>query len=965
MEKTAQRSWRWDNIKGILIILTVFAHVLYQLQGNSAAIGNIVDYIYMFHMPAFVFVSGYFGKSERSQGAYGISRLIFLYFIFNSAMGFIFGFGPLLEPLYSYWYLAALIVWRLTARHLAKFRSIELTLFTIAVFAGFFPSINNTFAAARIIAFYPYYMLGYKLSAEKSGEPVNRRLIKGAAALAAGGAIAFLAHSFFRYTDNGLMMYGYTDPFGSLGRIALFVIAFLAIYALRRLCPDRKIPLLSMFGRNSLWIFLLHRPFTIWLSSLIDGQPLGVILAAAALSALVICAAFGNDIAAKYLNGFADSGAAILTGEGRKGFSVAKLAAILVAMGLILTVVADAYSGLTHDDLNDEYTLSSDNETDVIYPVMSSQRQSAFDNAFRITFAGDLILLEDQVKRGVSDEGYDFSDVFEYAEKYIAGADYAIGVFEGPMAGEAAGYSTSNFDDNKALYLNFPDEFAQAVRNAGFDLVTTANNHVLDMGSEGALRTLDVLDEAGLDHTGSYRNETEKENERVKLVECDGIRMAILSYTYGSNYYNVSSLSEGELSYVTSVISGTDGELFEKLKAEVELDFQEAKKLSPDLIIVLPHIGTQFSNAPDREQEVWFDIFKEYGADIILGDHPHAVEPAYIENYSGRKVFTAYCPGNFANIYRDFQGDTSMLTEVYIDRDTKQVIGGSIVPLYTQSPADGNYRAPPVYEIMYNAELRKQLSTDDLARAKAANDIITEVVFGQSMDISSVTERYYFDETGFIRVRTKGLECTEEMKEGVLYRALENADTVCFIGDSLTEGTKNGGCPWYEPIEEYLGGKSVCNYSKGGCTVSYMNQHSDEIPAADLYVIALGANDVRYRDESQCAMTAEDYIGEIDRLRTVLLEKNASAGFVFIAPWYSTDADPFCPLSFEAKTQLNEEYSEALENYCHERKLGFVNANPYIRNMLIKNPDSLFLLDHIHPNSVQGVIMYSQAALLP
>ena len=348
MEETARRSWYWDNIKGILIILTVFAHVLYQLQDNFSAIDNTVDYIYMFHMPAFVFVSGYFGKSGRSQGACGISRLIFLYFIFNSAMGFLFGFGPLLEPMYSYWYLAALIVWRLTARHLAKFRRIELILLVIAVFAGFFPSINNSFAAARIIAFYPYYMLGYKLSAEKSGELVSevygRRLIKGAAALAAGGVIAFLAHSFFRYSDDALLMYGYTGPFGSFGRIALFIVAFLAICALRCLCPDRKIPLLSMFGRNSLWIFLMHRPFTIWLSCLTDGQSLGVILIAAALSTFVICGAFGNDIAAKYLNRFADSGAAILTGEDRKGFSVAKLAAILVAAGFVILVVIDAYS---------------------------------------------------------------------------------------------------------------------------------------------------------------------------------------------------------------------------------------------------------------------------------------------------------------------------------------------------------------------------------------------------------------------------------------------------------------------------------------------------------------------------------------------------------------------------------------------------------------------------------------------
>ncbi|MCH5274079.1 MAG: CapA family protein [Lachnospiraceae bacterium] len=893
------RSSYWDNIKGILVFLMVFAHILYQLQNKFPVINGIVDYIYMFHMPVFVFVSGYFGKSERSRSAAAIIRLLFLYFIFNSIMGFLYGFGSILEPMYSYWYLIALIVWRLTAHHLAKFREINLILFAIAIFAGFYGSINNTFAAARIIGFYPYYMLGYKLTVEQNDELLRlkygKRLLKGMIVLAAAGAAAFFSYHCFKYSDDAFQMRAYNNPMDAYGRVMLFVIAFLVIYAVRNSCPDKRIPFLTMFGRNSLCIFLLHRHFTLLLSDLIKDQSQGMIIFISIICSFALCFIFGNDIFAKYLNRFADSGAAIFIGERTKKFTLAKLAGILVALGFVVSIIVNEYSEVTIGDLikfmKGEYVEDSVEEVgeDIIYPVMSAEQKASFDSAFRITFSGDLILLEDQVKRAYTGNGYDFAPVFEYAEKYIASADYAIGVFEGPMAGEDVGYTSGNYDDGKEIYLNFPDSFAEAVKNAGFDLVTTANNHVLDKGAEGTLRTLDVLDRVGLDHTGSYRNASEKQNNRVKLVECDGIRMAVLSYTYGSNYYDISELTDGGLSYVTSIISGTFGEQFEKLKAEVELDFEEAKKLAPDLIIVLPHIGTQFSNKPDAEQEVWFDIFKECGADIILGDHPHVVEPAMIEDYSGRKIFTAYCPGNFANIYRENQGDTSMLIDVYIDRTTKQVIGGGIVPLYTQSPVDGNYRALPIYEIVNNAGLRKQLSTDDYVRAQRANDIITKVVFGNEMDISSVTERYYFDETGFIRMKAAALELTDEMKNGKLYQALEKANTICFIGDSLTEGTKNGGCPWYEPLEQYMDGKEVYNYSKGGCTVSYMNENADNIPQAGLYVIAVGTNDVRYRDDKRCAMTAETYLSEINMLKTKLSEKNASAEFIFIAPWYSTD----------------------------------------------------------------------------
>ena len=118
------RSLYWDNIKGFLMLLVVFAIYPLQFSGGFHCYRLIVDCIYMFHMPAFVFVSGYFGKSERSCRFESIIRLVFLYFIFNSIMGFIFGFDSILQPMYSYWYLLALIAWRLTTRYIARFKEI-------------------------------------------------------------------------------------------------------------------------------------------------------------------------------------------------------------------------------------------------------------------------------------------------------------------------------------------------------------------------------------------------------------------------------------------------------------------------------------------------------------------------------------------------------------------------------------------------------------------------------------------------------------------------------------------------------------------------------------------------------------------------------------------------------------------------------------------------------------------------
>ena len=205
---------------------------------------------------------------------------------------------------------------------------------------------------------------------------------------------------------------------------------------------------------------------------------------------------------------------------------------------------------------------------------------------------------------------------------------------------------------------------------------------------------------------------------------------------------------------------------------------------------------------------------------------------------------------------------------------------------------------------------------------------------------------------------------TDGMYDSTLYRAISNADKVCFVGDSVTEGTKNGGTPWYEPIEALFPAKDISNFSKGGCTISYILENTDKIPAADLYVIAIGTNDIRYRNEQTCAMTKEIFVERINELKEKLLSKSSGAKFLFIAPWYSTDGDPFTPMAHAETVALNEEYSEALEKYCKDNSLMYVNANPYIRNVLSFRTDRTYLLDHIHPNASKGVKLYSKAVLL-
>lgn len=163
-------------------------------------------------------------------------------------------------------------------------------------------------------------------------------------------------------------MAGYDDPFGAFGRIALYLIAFLMIYALRSLAPNRKIPLLTTLGKNSLWIFILHRPLTLWLSARMEPLSNAPMILLSVLCAIVLCLLLGNDVLAKFANRFLEGGAEIFTARDSTKLTAAKAASLGVALWFIVSVVLSSYKGISFEDLqklmpysqktalNEEYT---------------------------------------------------------------------------------------------------------------------------------------------------------------------------------------------------------------------------------------------------------------------------------------------------------------------------------------------------------------------------------------------------------------------------------------------------------------------------------------------------------------------------------------------------------------------------------------------------------------------------------
>ena len=226
-----------------------------------------------------------------------------------------------------------------------------------------------------------------------------------------------------------------------------------------------------------------------------------------------------------------------------------------------------------------------------------------FNNCIRISYVGDLILLKDQVisARIISNGKYEFDEMFKYPSEHLKKSDLSIGIYEGPSAGNNASFTTSNCGDGLPLYLNFPDEFAESVKKSGINLVTTANNHLLDKGIEGALRTIDVLKKYNITHTGSNKF---NEKNNLLTMEIKSIKFAFLSYTSIMNYWGTEKLYE-KYPNLTNILPFMSNKYYNEIYKNIKEDFIRAKNSNVDYIVVLAHMGTKFNLNTDDFQKKW------------------------------------------------------------------------------------------------------------------------------------------------------------------------------------------------------------------------------------------------------------------------------------------------------------------------------------------------------------------------
>lgn len=244
-----------------------------------------------------------------------------------------------------------------------------------------------------------------------------------------------------------------------------------------------------------------------------------------------------------------------------------------------------------------------------------------------LLFAGDAMQHQAQLDAALKAGGgkkYDYSDCFTLIAPTVTEADYAVVNLEVPLGG---GPSYSGYPCFSA-----PDSYAQALKDAGFDMMLTANNHCLDRGDKAARRTLVALDSIGLDHTGTYHDLEQREKLVPFIKEIKGIKFAFLNYTYGTN--GIEPRDGMEVALIDR----------ERMAAEIK----EAREAGAEIIVTAIHWGVEYVLRENANQRGLADFLVDQGVDLIIGGHPHVIQPMEIvrNEKEGKDVLVVYSLGN-------------------------------------------------------------------------------------------------------------------------------------------------------------------------------------------------------------------------------------------------------------------------------------------------------------------------------
>ena len=331
---------------------------------------------------------------------------------------------------------------------------------------------------------------------------------------------------------------------------------------------------------------------------------------------------------------------------------------------------------------------------------------------------GDNLIHNTLIDAGKQDDGsLDYNSFYEEIKQYIEPADIAIINQETMLGGK-------DFEYSGYPMFNTPWEVGDAARAAGFDVFTCATNHAMDVGSAGILKELEYFKKHP-EVLAVGTNESEAEQNTIDYYEKNGINFAFLNYTYGTNGISLPA----DKPYVVNMLK----------KEKVEKDIKEARQHA-DVVVVLPHWGTENSHEVNEQQKEYVKLFSSLGVDIVIGTHPHVLQPVeWVTNAeTGKKMLVYYSIGNFISHQVNRNQMVGGMAEITVERKDGAITitNAKITPVidYYKHTA-GGYKFR-VYRLSdYNDDLANSQAQDGLS-VKYCTNLAKDIISEEFLDLT-------------------------------------------------------------------------------------------------------------------------------------------------------------------------------------------------------------------------------------
>lgn len=347
------------------------------------------------------------------------------------------------------------------------------------------------------------------------------------------------------------------------------------------------------------------------------------------------------------------------------------------------------------------------------------KKEIKFDT-ISLAIVGDLMCHSQQYKMAKTDSGYDFNPTFAPVKKYLADADFTLGNLETVTAGAAANFTGFPM-------FNTPVEYLDALKNAGFDVLTNSNNHSLDRGFMGVEKTIIELDKRGLLHTGTAR--TAAERNTPLILKKNNTKLGVLAYTYGTNGIPIPKGKDFCVNLIDTL--------------KIKTDIQNSKKSGADVVMVFVHWGNEYQRYPSDSQKMVDDYIHKNGGLLVFGSHPHVLQPTNVKSPDYKDGFTIYSMGNFVSSQRKQYTDCGIIVKMKL---IKNIASGEVtisstnfVPTYVSTHK--GFRILPVFDAL------EAINSKDLTHPSYTNSVSEQArikeVWGET------TKHMTYEKAGF------------------------------------------------------------------------------------------------------------------------------------------------------------------------------------------------------------------------